>query len=322
MTATTTGGDQVSTEKATATVYAGDTVGLAEALTTPSGANYQSSLACGGQTITASGTSGTYTVGSDPDDVTCRFTNTPDRGSITIVKDVTNTADGFDANVFDFTGTGGIGDFQLADNNVAGENTRTFSNLLTGDYTITETDANANGFSLVDIDCGSASTLVVDNSVTISLGADESVSCTFVNEAEGDLTITKTAVPDQVVSTGGNSFKVTYDVDVRNNGAGTTHLRPCPTRRLRHRRHDHCDRRHPAGWRNSRPALDRTGGTIVTGDSIAGGATETYTVTVSFDVAPTMTKTARTCVRTPLVSVRTTRRRSRSTAGRCPATIA
>ncbi len=76
-TATTTGGNQVSTEKATATVYAGDTVGLAESLTTPSGASYQSSLACDGQTITAIGTSGTYTVPADPDAVTCRFTNTP-----------------------------------------------------------------------------------------------------------------------------------------------------------------------------------------------------------------------------------------------------
>ena len=271
-TATTTGGNQVSTEKATATVYAGDTVGLAESLTTPSGASYQSSLACDGQTITAIGTSGTYTVPADPDAVTCRFNNTK-RGSITIVKDVTNTANGLSPNVFDFGGD--LGTFELADNGVADANTSTFGNLVAGEYTVTETDANANGFSLDSINCGNASVAPVTDGVTITLGVAGSVTCTFVNEAEGDLSITKTAKANQPVSLGGDSFSVTYDVVVTNNGPGATTYDLSDTPDFGTGADVTAIEVTLPGGSTLVPALPAAGGDIVTSDAIAGGASET-----------------------------------------------
>ncbi len=334
-TAAGTAGTDVSADTASTTVLSGETVTLSEVLGAGNAAAYQTTLECGGTPVTLTGLSGTYTVPADPDAVTCRFTNSADRGtivivknalgatgtfdytgdwadvlpggtfqitttgagtstgsvtypgvlagtydiaevnpqpawdltslvcsdsnpqgagsspnpanqqlagtieldagetvtctftntkrgSITVVKDVTNTADGTDPNVFDFTFNSDP--FTLADNGTAGANTTTFPNLVAGDYTITETDANANGFSLDSIDCGNATTTDVTDGVRVTLGVAEAATCTFVNKAEADLSITKTAVtsPVQPVSVGGDTFTVAYDVVVTNNGPGAT----------------------------------------------------------------------------------------------------
>lgn len=62
--------------------------------------------------------------------------------------------------------------------------------ILAGqDYVVTEeltAEQIAAGWSLVDIDCGEATVVVEGSSVTITLGADESIVCTFTNEQELD----------------------------------------------------------------------------------------------------------------------------------------
>ncbi len=122
--------------------------------------------------------------------MTCTFTNTK-RGSITIVKeDVSafdNPGDGTD---FDFAGD--FGAFQLDDPDVDdadGVNTSiTFSNLVPGDYSVTEvvpTDPDPldldGPWSLTGVVCAGGDAADITDGVTISLDPGENITCTFQN---------------------------------------------------------------------------------------------------------------------------------------------
>ncbi|HZE39706.1 MAG TPA: hypothetical protein VE172_12935 [Stackebrandtia sp.] len=78
--------------QATATVYPGDKVRLAETFGTKTG-GYTAQLACGGKTI-GSGPSGVFEVPADPKDMTCEFTNTRASAKITVVKEWNRAAAG------------------------------------------------------------------------------------------------------------------------------------------------------------------------------------------------------------------------------------
>ena len=117
------------------------------------------------------------------EDVTCTFLNTqnvvqPQTGSITIVKDTVPNG----AQNFSFTTTGptpaGLGVFDLDDDSEGSlPNSRAFTNLAPGVYTVTEV---RNGDYTVSINCstgGSGNERVA----TITLVAGASVTCTFVN---------------------------------------------------------------------------------------------------------------------------------------------
>jgi len=151
------------------------------------------------------------------DVVTCTFTNSK-RGSITVVKDA--NPDGPTA--FDFTGSDNLVDdpdndvytFTLTDDGTAA-NTRTFSNLAPGAYSISEiipdgwdlsgpvcTVANANG-----------GTQVVNGAqASINLAAGEDVTCTFTNTLRrGTIVIEKQTLPDGSGAT--FDFTASYDGD-------------------------------------------------------------------------------------------------------------
>jgi hypothetical protein len=132
------------------------------------------------------------------ENVSCTFTNTKN-GSLTIVKDaVPNNAQDF---AYTATGTG-VSDFSLdddADNTLS--NTKTFSDLLAGSRTITETQP-VTGWTLTNIACTGATSSTVtigadadfdagDNAVTVDLATGENVSCTFTNTKQGKITIVK-----------------------------------------------------------------------------------------------------------------------------------
>ncbi|KXK09398.1 MAG: Cna protein B-type domain protein [Microgenomates bacterium OLB23] len=119
---------------------------------------------------------------------TCTFTNAK-RGSITIVKDATPN----DAQDFDFTGT--LGAFTLdddegvqdADQPAQYENTKTFSNLVTGEsYAINETQPNQY-WSLQGVVCVETGTTneypatVSATGVSLDLQPGADVTCTFAN---------------------------------------------------------------------------------------------------------------------------------------------
>ena len=96
-------------------------------------------------------------------------------GTIRIVK-TTNPAGGTN---FGFTQTvDGSGPFTLNDGQ-----TKTFSTVAAGTYTITENDPSGAGYSLGDISCNDAdsTTSLASRSATVQLQGAETVTCTFRN---------------------------------------------------------------------------------------------------------------------------------------------
>ncbi|MGH2705533.1 MAG: MSCRAMM family protein [Actinomycetota bacterium] len=128
----------------------------------------------------------------DGESITCMFTNTK-LGSITIVKDAVPDA----AQDFAYTITGsGLSSFSLDDDNDATlANSRTFSGLLPGAYSVTETAVG--GWDLTGLTCDDGSTVILANArASIDLAAGEQVTCTFTNTNRGTIIIRKDAIPN------------------------------------------------------------------------------------------------------------------------------
>ena len=97
--------------------------------------------------------------------------------------------------------------------------------LPVGDFTVTESltaDQVTAGWSLADIDCGNAAAVVSGDgmSVTITLGADEHVVCTFTNElGEGGESPGGGGQPGGEGTLGGNPPVPNTAIDLGSNGA-------------------------------------------------------------------------------------------------------
>ncbi|MGH2697472.1 MAG: prealbumin-like fold domain-containing protein [Actinomycetota bacterium] len=174
-------------------------------------------LACaggGGNTTTANPTA---TIGLDPgEDVVCTFTNTGE-GSITIVKDAVDD----DPQDFGFSTTGGLSPATFSlDDDADGtlENTRTFTDVAAGNYTVTE-DADPAGWQLTDLECvgGGPDTSEAGRTASIGLDPGEDVVCTFTNTEEGSITVIKDAVNNSAqdfgFSTTGGLTPATFSLD-------------------------------------------------------------------------------------------------------------
>jgi hypothetical protein len=125
----------------------------------------------------------------------CTFTNSAS-GSITIIKDAVPN----DAEDFSFSTTGGLtpSTFDLDDDGDNGNtlsNTRLFSSVAPGMYTVTE--GAETGFDLTNLACSGGAGTSTDlgmRKATIDLGAGENVTCTFTNTKRGAIKIVKNTV--------------------------------------------------------------------------------------------------------------------------------
>ncbi|MBK9090529.1 MAG: IPTL-CTERM sorting domain-containing protein [Holophagales bacterium] len=127
--------------------------------------------------------------------VTCTFLNTA-QGSVTIVKQTAPQDTG--GQMFAFAG--GLGAFSLT-----GGQSRTTSNLGPGTYDVTENlpaGWKLSQITCVDPDGGSTFNLAT-STASIDVDAGEHVTCTFLNTAQGSVTIVKQTVPQD---TGGQTF--------------------------------------------------------------------------------------------------------------------
>ena len=215
------------------------------------------------------------------ENVTCTFTNTPapappGLGSITIVKDA--VLDG--PQDFSFTTTGGLppATFSLDDDAAPTCPAPGPSRELTPDatYTFTEAAVDPVGAELrgpapctvPNRNGGSQSAHVGTRTLTVTLGAGESVTCTFTNTAvavelaPGSITIVKDAILDDPrefsFTTSGGLLPATFSLD---DDAASTCPAPGPSR-AHPRRHLHLHRglAGPVGaeLRGRRPVRCRT----------------------------------------------------------------
>ncbi|MEY2581898.1 MAG: hypothetical protein QOE09_1747 [Ilumatobacteraceae bacterium] len=258
-------------------------------------ANYDGTLTCVDSSLTgaASTVAGlTGTIRLDPGDtVTCTYTNT-ERGTIVIDK-VTQPSG--DPTQFGFTLSGSPA-FSLADQTAA---LAVGSLVPNTQYTLTELAHTGWDFTgLTCVSSNKASTIVPTGATAaITLGAGDTVTCTYANSKLGAVTVDKelTSGPTHVA---GNSYSVSYDlivksasfvpesfdlVDALDFGAGTTNIAASAVMA-------------PgitavAGW----TGLD-THTALVQHGTIAAGATLTFAVNVTFDVAGGMTAAARDCL--------------------------
>ncbi len=93
---------------------------------------------------------------------------------------------------FTFSGDAEIGAFSLQD---PSDNTRVFDNVFTGTYTVTQTVPA--GWTLIDASCTGGDFTSLSNGVSVTVGEDEDITCTFTNEEEqsGNLSIVLDASP-------------------------------------------------------------------------------------------------------------------------------
>jgi uncharacterized repeat protein (TIGR01451 family)/fimbrial isopeptide formation D2 family protein len=148
--------------------------------------------------------------------IKCTFTNVK-RGTINIIKD----AQPNDPQDFAYT-TSGLSDFSLDDDGDNGNtlsNTKQFTNVVHGDYSVTETDVA--GWELTNLVCngdpdtGSSGTRS-GNTANIHLNAGGSVTCTYTNVKAGHIIV------DKVTNPGGDPQLFTFTPSY--NGGATFQL--------------------------------------------------------------------------------------------------
>lgn len=125
--------------------------------------------------------------------VTCVFTNVQ-RGTITIIKDAIPN----DAQDFGFTTTGsGLSSFSLDDDADATlSNMRTFSSLVAGDYSVTESAVD--GWDPTGLDCevaGGSTALTAGATASLHLTTGGSITCVYENTKRGHIIVDKVTHP-------------------------------------------------------------------------------------------------------------------------------
>lgn len=156
-----------------------------------------------GATVPVTGT-GPWTVSvTNESDIVCTITNTRvNNATLTIIKDALPN----DAQDFSFTTTGtGLSNFSLDDDSDGTlSNTRVFSNLGAGTYSVTE--GAVAGWTQTSATCSDGSLISA-----INLSAGENVTCTFTNTKAATLTLVKNVTNDNGGSAVANDFQGKID---------------------------------------------------------------------------------------------------------------
>jgi uncharacterized repeat protein (TIGR01451 family) len=139
------------------------------------------------------------------DEKTCTITNTK-ASTLTIVKHAEQVSD----TAFNFTAKGtGLSNFSLVDNDANNDPKKVFTNLLPGNYSVTEDTKD--GWDLKSAVCDNGQ---APNALNLTAGSN--VTCTFTNTQRGSLTIVKKALPFGTDSFGftltGNGVKEEFDL--------------------------------------------------------------------------------------------------------------
>jgi len=150
-----------------------------------------------GAAFTVSGNVPSFSIGIG-DSVVCTFTNQA-RGTIIVEKTTAG-----DVGTFNFTSST-LGDFSLTTTaeGAAGADSQTFSGLVPGTFDVAEDLTGVTNWDLTSATCDDGS-----SPASISLGAGETVTCSFVNTKRGQIVIEKQTNPDN--STEDFEFSTSY----------------------------------------------------------------------------------------------------------------
>ncbi len=223
-------GNETDTDATTLTVFAGETIALAESFTTGSASNYNVNLVCVGNnaalTYTAGNTSGSLLIDASDTGVTCGFINTRKSATLVLRKSWVDAQIGETATV---TSSG------FANNATTGLSTSAGNNITTGaavtvfaseSGTIGETLTNGANYN-VSLGCTGNSIALSGNTLTIG-STDTAIICTQTNQRKSaTLTITKQWVNGMIgdtatVSTTGFGNNATSTASVSSGNNSTT----------------------------------------------------------------------------------------------------
>ena len=117
------------------------------------------------------------------------FTATIPNSTIEIIKD----ANPISSQAFSFTTSPNLdatGSFSLTDNGTSGANTKTFSTVAPGTYTVTEQPTS--NWDFTSLNCGNSSNVVTNGTTaTITITGGQSVVCTYTNTGRGTINVIK-----------------------------------------------------------------------------------------------------------------------------------
>jgi hypothetical protein len=251
------------------------------------------SLSCtnsGGATSTSTAAKvATITLGAGGS-ATCTYVNNQ-QGTITIIKDAApNSAQDF---TFNTTGSAPLGGSFLLDDDADGtlSNTKVFSNVPLGSYTVTEA-ADPTGWAFGSLSCtnsgGTTSTSTAAKVATITIGAGGSATCTYVNNELGTIIIEKEVVGGSTLQT----FSFTRRISTSTSDAGDN---PNPTmthggsstsnKKLAANTYRVCEVNLAAGWQTPTVTVNGT----PTALSVTDAGTGTFCVQVVLAAGATAT---------------------------------
>jgi len=172
------------------TVYAGDTLTLAETFTTGDAANYTAVLACAGNGTALSGNS--LTVNAADTAITCTMTNTRKSATLTLAKTWQNAkiGDGVDVSAT------GLTTFTASADTANETDTGTAQTVYAGDtLTLAETFTTGDALNYdAALSCSGNATALAGSVLTVN-PADTAITCTYTNSRKAvTLTLRKTWV--------------------------------------------------------------------------------------------------------------------------------
>ena len=161
---------------------------------------------CGSASNSGSGATATVTV-NPGDDITCTYTNKKD-AKLTIKKVTDPANSGSDSFPYTSASSGVDASFSLdtnaADATNPSQKSFTFSGTGYGSKSVTE--GTTSGWTLTNVDCGSASNSGSGATATVTVNPGDDITCTYTNKKDAKLTIKKVTDP---ANSGSDSFPYT-----------------------------------------------------------------------------------------------------------------
>lgn len=194
---------ETDTDATTVTVFAGETVALAEAFTTGSATNYTAGLSCSGNngalTYTAGNLNGSLAIANADTAIACTFANVRKSASLTLQKTWVN---GLSGDAISVTTTGAVNNATLASTSTGNNSTSgTAATVFSAEAIVLPAESFTTGSAanyVRTLACSGNTNALAGGTAPQTLTvapADSAITCTYTN-ARTSLTLVKTVTND------------------------------------------------------------------------------------------------------------------------------